>query len=361
MVKKFFSAFLALCLALSMMACCGVAESAIDLWDLTITFANGKTYTLPMSLKDAEAAGLNVPAEAYDLEEGYYYMAVGVNDGRNAFDVRVVHDKDGEDIPWMTGFSVDSDDNAGANVCGMVLGETTAADVVAALGADYEGDTQGNSLTYYLCDVHVVCNLDFESDAADAKLTDVSVHHTFTEDFGTGFSDKAGVQDADLPDAATMPYNQVIVDGKLYTSGDTVQKFLDNGWLMQAGGYAADDEIEARDNGWVEGGFVNMYNGSSMIRVYAYNMSDSVSRWADCTVRAVETRADFGENCIVTPSNLNIGSSYDEIVAEFGEPIYTYEDSKGDTEAHFEVLDQYEWTFDFDKDTNIAYTVKVEF
>ena len=361
-MKKFLSLLLAMGLVLSVLAGCCVAEatSAIDLTDLNVSFADGAAYAFPMSVADAEAAGLNVPSDVCSLEKGYYYAGVNVSDIEedeeegNEFSVRVVYNVDSPETPWISGVTLRSDTNAGASVCGIVMGETTQSDIVAALGADKYGNTSGDELTYYLYNLNITANCYFDGD----MLRMVSVTDGFVENFGTEYT--ATEPDADLPAASEMELNQVIVNGKLYTGEATLQDYLDNGWKLETR-YGLDDEIQARRNNTVYGHYVQLYNGEYLMQAQAYNLTEEAAALAECNVTGIVVDVEWGESCIEVANGLNIGSTYDEMVAALGEPTSTSDTGDGVVAYYYSraIMDTYTWILKIDQETNLVVSMEV--
>ena len=316
MKNRILSVLLAALLLLSMSVCTVSAESAgeINLLDMSCT-VDANTYAFPVLVSDLADGGLTIP-DVSGLTEGQYYPAVEVNDGRNSFSLRVEYCASTPDERWATGCILTAENNTGAVVGGMTVGETTRSDVIAAAGEptyDYGAD-----ISYYLAELTCVWNLTFEDDSDSAKLTKVSMYSDLICQYGDisviSFSDP----DADLPDPASMPFNQIIVEGHAYQAGDTVQAFLDNGWALPLTS-DAEKVIAARSGSKVSGDTFRMYNGECLIEVSAYNLGDAECALKDCVVNEICVSTAMSSSMTVA-NGVEINSVLSELTAALGEP-----------------------------------------
>ncbi len=327
MKKSIVSVVLALVLALSV--CMGVAgaESAIDLRDMSCT-VGGVTCNFPVPVSTLKEAGLNVP-DVSALEEGKYYPNVQVDDGKTSFSIRVEYCTETPDEKWATGCTLRASENPGVVVGGLVLGETTCSDVVAALGSDSSSKTSGDTLTYYLDDM--TCNWTLYFDE-DGKLKSVSMHSDLVGKYGDIRTINFAEPSADLPDAASMTYDEFILCGHHYKAGDTVAALLNNGWKIGD----SEAEIEARSGNRVSGDRSYYYNGEALVKVGSFNLEEEAQALKDSVIDELEVTADMGGELILT-GDIRIGSTLEAAKAAFGEASSSKEE-EGVTISTFSVL-----------------------
>lgn len=315
MKKSILSMILVLVLALGV--CAGAAgaetETEIDLHDTSCTI-NGVTYTFPVPVSELVEAGLNVP-DVSGLEEGSYYPSVEVDDGKFAFYIRVDCYPETEEKYWATGCTLSMGENSGAVVGGMIIGQTTIEDVIAAMGADNHGNTSGEELDYYLDDMNYTWYLKFETDKAVKNLKRVSMSCDLVANYGDVRTINFAEPSADLPDAAAMAYDEFILCGHHYKAGDTVSALVGNGWRVEK----ADEEIDARSGSRVSGDRFWAYNGEGFAKVGAFNLNETACAKTDCVIDEVEVTADMSAELILS-GDIRIGSTLDEAKAVFGEP-----------------------------------------
>lgn len=353
-MKKLLAFATMLCLLLG---CVCSAESAIDLTDMTVTFADGASYTFPMSLKDAEAAGLNVPENLYDLEPGYTYFATltdreGEEEEFNRFNVNVACNPDTPGTPWINGVTLTAYDNVGGTIGGMTVGTTTCEAITAVLGPDKYGETDGDSLNYLLYNGNVSCSLEFDG----GVLKRVALENNYVTNFGTEFA--ACNATGKVPEG--MELNELIIGGKLYIGSMPLTDLLNNGWKLSSR-YDLADEIKARRNNSYYGKYVELYDGEHMITVFAANTKEEAAPLSESRVLGVQIDAEWGPNCVVTANGLNIGSTYDEVIAALGEPVTTGEPEEGITRLNYNlvIMNTYTWTVDIDNATNTVVAMNI--
>ena len=350
MKSRILSLLLVALLAIGTFARAASAEetSAINLYDTSLT-VGGKTYTFPISVADLTAMGVSVP-DVTDLTEGKYYYDVPVDDGRNPFSVRVDYVTTTEDPFWATGVNLNSDKHAGQSVGGLVLGETTMKDVVDACGPDEYGNTyEKDSLTYFTFGNHYNWFLYFESASENAKLTRLSMNNELVTIYGDVDTSKTGVQEENLPDPASLPFNSYILDGKLYQKGATVQDLLDNGWVLPAD-HPADSAVEAGGI-WVYGDRMYLYNGAGLVYVGAFNYSGEECTLAECSVSEIKASA-LQNSALICADGIQPGvTALSEAAATLGAPSEDSTDEDGVRTVEFEVLNgvTYELTVDADE------------
>ena len=350
MKSRILSLLLVALLAIGTFARAASAEetSAINLYDTSLT-VGGKTYTFPISVADLTAMGVSVP-DVTDLTEGKYYYDVPVDDGRNPFSVRVDYVTTTEDPFWATGVNLNSDKHAGQSVGGLVLGETTMKDVVYACGPDEYGNTyEKDSLTYFTFGNHYNWFLYFESASENAKLTRLSMNNELVTIYGDVDTSKTGVQEENLPDPASLPFDSYILDGKLYQKGATVQDLLDNGWVLPAD-HPADRAGEAGGI-WVYGDRMYLYNGAGLVYVGAFNYSGEECTLAECSVSEIKASA-LQNGALICADGIQPGvTALSEAAATLGAPSDDSTDEDGVRTVEFEVLNgvTYELTVDADE------------
>ena len=350
MKNRILSILLIALLAVVALACAASAEEAgaINLYDTSLN-VGGKTYDFPISVADLTAMGVSVP-DVTDLTEGKYYYDVPVDDGRNAFSVRVDYVTTTEDPFWATGVNLNSDKHAGQSVGGLVLGETTMKDVIEACGPDEHGYTYDSDyLTYYTFGSNYNWTLYFESADENAKLTRLTMSNDLVTNYGVVDSSKTGVPEENLPDPASLPFDSYILDGKLYQKGATVQDLLDNGWVLPAD-HPADSAVEAGGI-WVYGDRMYLYNGAGLVYVGAFNYSGEECTLAECSVSEIKASA-LQNSALICADGIQPGvTALSEAAATLGAPSEDSTDEDGVRTVEFEVLNgvTYELTVDADE------------
>ena len=338
MKNRILSLLLVVLLVIGTFACAASAEeaSAINLYDTSL-IVGGKTYVFPISVADLTAMGVSVP-DVTGLTEGKYYYEVPVDDGRNPFSVRVDYVTTTEDPFWATGVNLNSDKHAGQSVGGLVLGETTMKDVVDACGPDEYGYTYDRDyLTYFTFGNHYSWHLYFESASENAKLTRLTMNNELVTTYGDVDTSKAGVQEENLPDPASLPFNSYILDGKLYQKGATVQDLLDNGWVLPAD-HPADTAVEVGSSSMIYGERMYMYNGVGLIYVGAFNYGGEECTLAECTINQIE--ASVRQNGpLLCADGIQPGvTTLSEAAATLGTPSKDSTDDDGVRTVEFKVL-----------------------
>lgn len=355
MKNRILSILMAGILALSMLTCAAVAEetavaSDIQLTDITLSIGDS-TYSFPVSVAALTAQGVNVP-DVSDLTKGLYYSRVDVDDGRNGFAVRVEYLTSTEDPYWVTGVNMDSTDHAGACINGMTLGQTTRGEIVNALGADTHGNTYESDELYYTAwNLNYNWHLGFDGNKEDSVLTSITAYCELVNVYGEVTA--ANTESAELPAVSELPFGAFILDGQLYEQGATVQALLDNGWVLPAA--VTENTVAARDGDVVQGDHLWLYNGSSLVKIDAFNCSDAECTYAECTIKSIY--ADVCNNAtIVCADGLTNGvSTYDEAVAILGEPTSTEDGENGFKNVKFTVINNVTYTLGVNPDGSITY------
>lgn len=302
----------------------------------TVVLPSGESYTFPMSADECKAAGIALP-ELAALSDGQYYPSVKVNNGREQFAVRVEMDAATGEF-CVTGFNLNLSDIADATLADITLGKTTQTEVYDLLGADHYGTLPGASdnMTYYYFMGHEGLTIYFDSADANAVARHIIASSDLVSTYGMQFSAQDGVEDADLPADADLSFNQFILAGKLYQSGDTLQALLDNGWILPAS-RSADQLIAALDGSRASGDRFDLYNGSSIVTVAVYNTSESECTLADCMINQIvvdqESRAAF-----TIVDGLTIGSDAADAAKIFGEAVKQSANNDGTVVNTFTVL-----------------------
>lgn len=302
----------------------------------TVVLPSGKSYTFPMSADECEAAGIALP-ELGALSAGQYYPSVSVNNGREQFCVRVEMDAATGEF-CVTGFDLTLNDSADATLAGITLGKTTQTEVYELLGADRNGTLPGtsDSMTYYYYMDHEILSIFFDSADANAVAKHIIVFSDLVSTYGMQASAQAGVEDENLPEATDLAFNQFILNGKLYQSGDTLQTLLDNGWILPAS-HSADQMIAARDGSRASGDRFDLYNGNSIVEVAVYNTSESECTLADCLINQIvvdqESRA-----ALTVSDGLTIDSNAADAAQIFGQAAQNSSNDDGTIVNTFKVL-----------------------
>ena len=327
MKNRIVSMLLAVMLMLGMFACASAetAASEINLLDMYITVGNN-TFNLPMPASELTEMGISLPE--LTVNEGEYLPFVDAHDGRNAFSLRFDYCSATPDDPWASGCYMDAEKFPGIIISGMILGETTLGEVIDAMGPDTYGKTNEESLTYYFRSVNDSWNLTFDGPNRGNKLIKVHMWTDVAAEYGPV---ETVTVTEELPDPFSMPYNQVIIGGNAYQEGDTVQKFLDNGWVLPLA-EGPDTEIAAREGNKVHGGHYLLYNGEAVVKIWAYNTGDAAEALKNCVIDAIEVEYDYG-TVMTAADGIQPGvSTYKEVVAAYGEPVDSYEK---DTEVEY--------------------------
>ena len=350
MKNRILSLLLAALMAIGALACAASAEEApaINLYDTTLTVGD-TTYAFPVSVADLAAMGVSIP-DVTGLSEGQYYYDVPVDDGRNAFSVRVDYVTTTEDPFWATGVNLNSDKHAGQSVGGLVLGETTMKDVVDACGPDEYGNTyEKDSLTYFTFGNHYNWFLYFESASENAKLTRLSMNNELVTIYGDVDTSKTGVQEENLPDPASLPFNSYILDGKLYQKGATVQDLLDNGWVLPVD-HPADTAVEAGGISMVYGDRMYLYNGAGLVYVGAFNYSSEECTLAECSINEIKASVLLN-GALICADGIQPGvTALSEAAATLGAAVEDKTDDDGVRTVAFSVLNGVTYTLTVDAD-----------
>ncbi len=191
-------------------------------------------------------------------------------------------------------------------------------------------------MTYYSFLGHESLTIYFDSANADAAAKHIFAESDIIGSYGSAVSAQAGVEQSDLPAVEDMAFNQFVLDGKLYQSGDTLQKLLDNGWILPAS-RAADTMIEALDGSRASGDRFDLYNGSGIVTVAVYNTMDSECALAECEINEVTVDAN-GNVSFTAADGLKLGSSYADAAALLGEATSPKTNEDGSTVNTFSVL-----------------------
>lgn len=302
----------------------------------TVVLPSGESYTFPMSADECEAAGIALP-ELAALSAGQYYPSVKVTNGREQFAVRVETDAATGEF-CVTGFSLTLSDIADATLAGITLGKTTQTEVYDLLGADHHGTLPGasDSMTYYYFMGHEGLTIYFDSADANAVAKHIIASSDLVSTYGMQVSAQAGVEDENLPAAADLAFNQFILAGKLYQSGDTLQALLDNGWILPAS-HSVDQLIEARDGSRASGARFDLYNGSSIVTVAVYNTSESECRLADCVINQIDADQE-GRVALTVSDGLTIASDAADAAKIFGEAAKQSANDDGTVVTTYTVL-----------------------
>lgn len=355
MKNRILSILMAGILMLSTLVCAAVAEetavaSDIHLTDITLSVGS-ETYSFPVSVAALTEQGVNIP-DVTDLTNGLYYYRVDVDDGRNGFAVRVEYLTSTDDPYWVTGVNMNSTDHAGACINGMTLGQTTRGEIVNALGADsYDTTYENDELFYTAWNLNYYWHLGFDGNKEDSVLTSITAYCELVNVYGEVAATSA--ESAELPAVSELPFDAFILDGQLYEKGATVQSLLDNGWVLPVS--VAENTVAARNGDVVQGGHLWLYNGSSLVKIDAFNCSDVDCTYAECKIKSIY--ADVCNNAtIVCADGLTNGvSTYDEAVAILGEPTSTEDGENSFKNVTFTVINDVTYTIGVNPDGSTTY------
>lgn len=244
----------------------------------------------------------------------------------------------------VTGFNLNvNDTTADASLAGITLGKTTQSEVYELLGADNKGTQPGtsDSMTYYYFMGHESLTIYFDSADANAAARHIIVSSDLPGTYGTQVSEKAGVAEENLPAAADLAFNQFILDGKLYQSGDTLQALLDNGWILPAT-RSADKMIEARRGSRASGDRFDLYNGSSIVEVAVYNTSEAECPLSDCKINQIVVDQD-GKAALTVADGLTVSSTASVAAKLFGDASNQSAEDDGSVVNTYTVLNNLEY------------------
>ncbi len=340
-MKRILSILIAALLALSLMGGAALAEGTaeteqpaapapeFDLKDLTVHFGS-KNYTFPMTVEQCGEVGISVSA-FNPLSEGTFYSAIDADNGRSSFQLRIEL-IDGEH--WATGVVPRMDRTPGATIGGVVIGETTRAQLLAGLGEPHYSGS--NNVSYRAFGGYIIWDIYFESDAADAVVSRLTAYSKIPGDFGAEFSDLAGVEADDLPDVTSMAFNEFILDGKCYAKGSTIQDLLDNGWVLPKD-KPADSMIEGSAGFLVHGVNDCLYNGKSLVRIGAYNFTAEAVPFSSCIITEVLAYEDYDASLILA-DGITFNSPISDCETTLGAAQSSEVDELGNTTYKFKVL-----------------------
>lgn len=338
MIRKPLAILLAMIFLCSLWTGAACAESAYDLTDLTLNTGSA-SYTLPASVAECRAAGINIP-DFDPLNENEYYFAVPVDDGRAAFEIRMDYCAASPDLHYVTGWTVSQKNAPGASIGGLVLGETTLKDLVAALGADDRGFEKDEAMYYSAMHNNLKWQLKFDGKGKKATLQEIYVYTQLPGLYGIEFS-PAGQPDADLPSPEALGFDQYILGGKLYQKGDKLQKLIDNGWVVDA--RHAEATLGAVEEYFLHSQEVVLYNGEGTICVSVYNPAEADAPLAECLVHRVGTEL-YDNSGLVIANGLTPGvSTIEDVQAVLGEPANKRKDDN-EVVYEFKVLNGVTYT-----------------
>lgn len=307
----------------------------------TVTLPSGKSYTFPMTVAECEAAGIPLP-QLNVLSDDQYYPSVPVNNGREQFSVRVELDAATGEF-CVTGFYLTVDDISGAELAGITLGKTTQTEVYEMFGADHWGTKLGesDSLNYYFFLQHESMTIYFDSADANATVKRIVVSSDIAGKYGVNVGESADAAQSDLPAASDLAFNQFILDGQIYQAGDTLQKLLDNGWVLPAN-RSVDTMIDARDGSRASGDYFDLYNGHGIAKVYVYNTSESDCALSECLINEIVVEEE-GKVELICADGLAIGSIAADATELFGEASEQSTEDDGSVVSTFTVLNNLEY------------------
>ncbi len=342
LVLFFLTAVMLLC---SFAAAETAAAPAIDPYEIALTVGR-RTYTLPMAVSELNEMGVSI----LDMDQvsKSFASSYEAHDGRNAFSLYVGYCDVTPDDPWAIGCRLNAEKHAGISVNGMVLGQTTQSEIIESLGADKDGNTEGETLSYYFGGIS---NYELTFDAASV-LQEIFAWTPTVSDYGPVEYSAPAAQD--LPDPYAMPYDGIIIEGAFYRAGDTVQKLLDNGWHLPLE-LTADTKVKNIERNLVpNGGMVSMFNGKGKMLVIFSDNGKASTAIKDCTISSLS--ADFFSNVdFIAADDIRPGAAtLADARAAYGE-ITSTEEEINYVSHDFSLLNgTIKYTIDVDAEENVA-------
>lgn len=322
-MKKFILFFLMIAMLLCSFAAAEpvaaeAAAPAVNPYVISLTVGR-HTYSLPMAVSELDGMGVSILG-LDQLTESSFASSYEAHDGRNAFSLHVEYCALTPDDPWAIGCSLNAEKHAGISVNGMVLGQTTRSEVIETLGADKDGNTEGETLSYYFGGI---TNYELTFDAA-AVLQEIFAWTPTVSDYGPVKYSAPAAQD--LPDPYAMPYDGIIIEGAFYRAGDTVQKLLDNGWHLPLG-LTADTKVKDIERNLVpNGGMASMFNGKSRMHVIFSDNGKASTPVRDCTISSLDAGAYSNVDFIAADDIRPGAATLADAMAAYGEITATEED-----------------------------------
>ncbi len=297
----------------------GAAENdAYNLYDLTLKIG-GEAYSFPMTLDECREAGMDLQEDMVEKELGF--VNVNVEDQEYTIYVEEI---DGEYVAY--GFKVNLEDlpdveAAGINWSNMTLGKLDAQYASRIAEADTKAIGSGEAVSFETFQENYRWFLIFDGETEDAKVNQIEMKDSIPEKYGMNF-EKTEAEEG-LPDAASMPDDSFILNGKYFAAGTTVQNLLDAGWVFEEK-WTESDKLNGRKNkGMVDQVSVlksEIYDGEGVAKIEAYNQTEQSISYEDAEI----IRVSATEQCnadLVLAGGLSLESSLDDFKEMFGEPV----------------------------------------
>ena len=346
------SIFTVLFISLMILSSAALSEN-IRLNDFQLTIRSN-TYSFPMTVKEAELAGLTIRADQLPAA-GYNITDVPISTGRVLFKARIsaIINANGETEHWIDGIDIGKsrnplklslsfgDDNrdaaTGSTLIGrFVIGETKWAD---ALNASDKWKTDGKILHNYdsVSIQNLLLNirsddfmheepklseiaLTFDGEGDDAILIGAIINTSIVQRYGYAFSSM--ISDENIAqneiDAANLSFTQFILDGKLYETGLSLSTYIDNGWFLEQG--FVGNMLEPRDpNSSIVTVYpVWLYNGESLVNAGVYNPDTKSSRAIEnCSVAYIYSNT-MNATPLELADGIKLGDGRKAVEAVFG-------------------------------------------
>lgn len=306
-LRKIVSLVLALMLCCMSIAFAQTATPSENPLDMEVMIG-ATVYNFSCTLDELEAQGITITDS--ELRDGYWHNA---NNGRAAFQVLLMGTKgDGTDLS-VCGVKIEPDGSQTFVLpCGIVMGESTYDDCLAAYGAP---DNISAFWVEFARD-KVQYRIYFDDNNVIREMQMISYGPL---SWGFEFDDQAGVEQENLPDPFTMAFDEYILDGKLYKGQITLADLEENGWVLD---HAADlsEEIAPQGNDLlINNSRLVLFNGESTLQVFPINRStEETCTLAECSVLYIGVNSADNVS-LVLADGITIGSSYDDVIATFGE------------------------------------------
>lgn len=329
-MKRIFAIVLSMMLA----ACgCAAAETVVTPSEAPLdmeAMIGGKIYTFACTLEELEEQGVRISEE--ELKEDCWHSA---NNGRAAFEVLLQGTKGESEELSVAGAKFVPDGNQVFTMPGgIVVGQSTKEDCIAAYGETNVGTTNTN--WFKMARDKVQYRVSYDEDMVVKEFQLISEGPL---SWGFEFDGQAGAEQTDLPDPTAMAFDEYILDGKLYKGQITLADLEANGWVLD---HSADLEsmIEPQGDKWlVINPILVMYNGESTLQVFPINRSTEEERaLGECEVLYIGVNEADGVS-LVLADGLTIGCAYSDVETLFGKAgnIDEYEE-EGYTYYEHEVM-----------------------
>lgn len=331
-IRKITALLLALMLTLCTGALAEVTPSeaaalpSADPLDMQAMIGN-KIYDFACTLEEIEEQGINIVED--ELKEGYWHAA---NNGRASFRLLLMGTLGDTEELSVAGVSfVPEGTQVFTMPGGLVVGKHTQADALAAYGTPHVDNDYCDWFQFTRGKIEYRVYYNEETDT----IREFQMISRAPLSWGFEFDGQAGVEEKDLPDPSAMDFDEYILDGKLYKGRISLDDLEENGWVLDHG-EDLNAELEPQgDMMFVLNTILVCYNGESTLQVFPINRScDAACKLGECDVMYIGVGETDGAS-IVLADGLTIGSSYDDVLATFGEAAHV-EDHSEDGYIYYE-------------------------